>query len=56
MGQRPLDDWQIKRINQLMHDQRLSQSVIARLLDISRSAVRANLMPIEKWKEAKAKV
>lgn len=53
MGQRPLQDWQIKRINQLTHDQGLQKSVVAKRLGISRSAVRINLMSEEEWQKAK---
>lgn len=53
MGQRPLQDWQIKRINQLVHDQGLQKSMVAKRLGISRSAVRTNLMSVEEWQKGK---
>jgi DNA-binding transcriptional regulator LsrR (DeoR family) len=53
MGQAPLEQWVINRINQLRHEQNLSQSMIAKRLAILRTAVRTYLMPLAQWTEEK---
>lgn len=53
MGQKPLDEWMIRRINQLRYDQHLSLVLIAKRLDISRTTVRRNLMELAEWQETK---
>lgn len=54
MGQKSLDDYTIRRINQLAHEAKLKQTEIARRLGIGRTTVRRHLMTLDKWKELKA--
>lgn len=56
MGQRPLEDWQIKRINQLAHDQKLAKKLIAKRLGISMFAIRRHLLSAVEWKVVKARL
>lgn len=56
MGQKPLEPWQVRRINQLKHDALLSQSLIAKRLNISRTAVRRHLLPREQWEAIKKRL
>ncbi|AFZ22379.1 HTH domain-containing protein [Allocoleopsis franciscana] len=51
MRQQLVENWQIKRMNQLFHEEHLTRVTIAKRLGISRTTVRTYLMSLEQWKE-----
>lgn len=55
MQQKVLDQYTIRRINQLFHDQGMKQVEVSKRLSISRTTVRRHLMKPEAWAESKAK-